>query len=208
MELAYRLAVDDAPYVKNIRDHVDHADHADRRSRRTRPRRRRLQLEEEAPERRRAERDLLGPLRRARQQPRRDGHDAQAHAEHPQRVRRLEGAGAARPARVGRVHVRQHDRRRPVQLVARSARDERVAADRLEQRAGDDALRHAGRVRARQLRHVVAGLPDVHRRDAQRHQPSLRDVRQRRQRRHAGAHPRRRTTRSAAGSSRTRRCRA
>ena len=36
-------------------------------------------------------------------------------------VRRLEGAGAARPARVGRVHVRQHDRRRPLQLVARSA---------------------------------------------------------------------------------------
>ncbi len=29
-------------------------------------------------------------------------------------------------------------------------RDERVADDRLEQRAGDDALRHAGRVRARQ----------------------------------------------------------
>ena len=32
------------------------------------------------------------------------------------------------------------------------------------------------------VRHVVARLPDVHRRDAQRHQPSLRDVRQRRRR--------------------------
>ena len=32
----------------------------------------------------------------------------------------------------------------------------------------------------RRLRHVVARLPDVHRRDAQRHQPPLRNVRQRR----------------------------
>ena len=151
MELAYRLAVDDAPYVKNIRDHVItlitpivEVDGRDRT----------VDLynwKKAHPGRGRARRHLLGPLRRARQQPRRDGDDAQAHAERPQRVRRLEGAGAARPARVGRLHVRQHRRRRPVQLVARPAADERVADDRLEQRAGDDALRHAGRLRARDV---------------------------------------------------------
>jgi hypothetical protein len=57
--------------------------------------------------------------------------------------------------------------------------------DRLEQRLGDDQVRHARRVHARQLRHLVARLPDVHRRAAQRHQPALRNVRQRR-RRHGG----------------------
>ena len=100
----------------------------------------------------------------------------------------LEGAGAARPARVGGVHVRQHHRRRPVQRLARPAAHERVADDRLEQRAGDDALRDAGRVRARRLRHLVARLPDVHRRDAQRHQPPVRDVRQRRHGGNRGSH--------------------
>ena len=85
---------------------------------------------------------------------------------------------------------------------------ERVADDRLEQRARDDATRHAGRVRARHVRHVVAGLPDVHRRDAQRHQPPVRDVRQRWHGRNAGAHAERQRIPSATGSVRTRRCRA
>ena len=47
---------------------------------------------------------------------------------------------------------------------------------------GDDQVRHARRLHARQLRHLVARLPDVHRRAAQRHQPPLRNVRQRRRR--------------------------
>src|ERR1019366_6562267 len=46
-----------------------------------------------------------------------------------------------------------------------------------------------GLVPARPLRHLVSQLPDVHRRDAQRHQPPLRDVRQRR-RGHRRAHAR------------------
>ncbi len=65
--------------------------------------------------------------------------------------------------------------------------DRRVADDRLEQRLGDDQVRHARRLHARHVRHLVARLPDVHRRHAQRHQPAVRDVRQRR-RRHARAH--------------------
>ena len=44
MELAYRLAVDESPYIQNIRDHVDHADHAGRRGGRPRPHGRRLRL--------------------------------------------------------------------------------------------------------------------------------------------------------------------
>src|SRR6185312_11523272 len=94
----------------------------------------------------------------------------------PQHLRRLQGAGPSRSARVGLVLVRQHRRRRSVQRLARPARHQRVADDRLEQRPGDDAPRNAGRVRSRHVRHLVAGLFDVHRRDAQRHQSALRDV--------------------------------
>ena len=119
----------------------------------------------------------------------------------------LEGAGAARPARVGVVPLRQHDRQRPVQRVARSDPDQRVADDRLEQRQRDDAHGHARRLRVRHVRHVVARLPDVHGRDAQRHQPPVRDVRQRRQRRHARSGRCRPTRRRAPGTGRTRRSR-
>ena len=58
------------------------------------------------------------------------------------------------------------------------------------------------------VRHLVAGLPDVHGGDAQRHQPPVRDVRQRRQRRDGGADAVGRTRRRAPGTGRTRRCRA
>ena len=115
-------------------------------------------------------------------------------------------AGAARPARVGAVSLRQHRRRRPVQRVDRSDPRRRVADDRLEQRLGDDQVRHAGRLHARQLRHLVARLPDVHRRAAQRHQPAVRDLRQRR-RRHRGARRCGPTSTRAPGTSRIRRCR-
>ena len=47
------------------------------------------------------------------------------------------------------------------------------ADDGLEQRFGDDQIRHAGRVHPRHVRHLVAQLPDVHRGHAQRHQPAL-----------------------------------
>ncbi len=133
------------------------------------------------------------------------GADAEAVAERAEHLPRLEGAGAARPARVGLVPLRQHDRRRALQRVARSDPHQRVAADRLEQRERDDAHGHAGRLRVRHVRHLVAGLPDVHRRDAQRHQPAVRDVRQRRQRRHRGADAVADRDRRAPGSGRTRR---
>ena len=69
----------------------------------------------------------------------------------------------------------------------------------------DDQARHARRLHPRRLRHLEPGLPDVPRRHAQRHQPPLRNLRQRR-RRHREAHPRRRTNTRAPGTGPTRRC--
>ena len=149
MELAYRLAVDDAPYVKNIRDHVitliTPIVEVDGRDRIVDVYKWKKKHPSDVPPNviywghyvaHDNNRDAMGMTLKLTQNVLNAYVDSQ-------------GAGAARSARVGRVPVRQHDRRRPVQLVARSAADERVADDRLEQRAGDDALRHAGRVRAR-----------------------------------------------------------
>ena len=89
---------------------------------------------------------------------------------------RLEGAGAPRPARVSSLSLRQHDWRWSLQRLGRSDSDRRVADDWLEQRFGDDQVWHAGRVCARKFRHLVARLSDVHRCYSQWHQPSLRNV--------------------------------
>ena len=156
MELAYRLAVDESPYIRFIREHVVDDDHADRRGGRPRPDGRRLRLAPREPGPELAAARLLGALRRARQQPRRDGNDAGAHAQRPRDLPRREGAGAPRPARVGALPLRQHGGRRPLQRLARPDRHQRVADVRLEQRPGDDAVRDARRLHARQLRHVVA----------------------------------------------------
>ena len=180
MELAYRLVVDDAPYIKAIRANVitliTPVVEADGRDRQADI----YNWHLAHPERERPAARLLGPLPRARQQPRRHGRHAGADQERHQRVRRPEGAAAARPARVGAVPLRQHRRRRALQRLGRSDPDRRVAAHRLEQHVGDDQVRDARRVHARAVRHLVARLPDVHRGDAQRHEPAVRDVRQRR----------------------------
>ena len=80
MELAYRLAVDESPYVKEIRDGRGHADYAGRGSRWARPHGRHLQMAFVAPERFLSAADLLGQVCGARQQSRRDGRDAGADA--------------------------------------------------------------------------------------------------------------------------------
>ncbi|MEX2285171.1 MAG: M14 family zinc carboxypeptidase [Gemmatimonadota bacterium] len=49
MELAYRLAVDESPYIRNIRDKPDHTDHTDRGSGWSRSPGRHLQLAYEEP---------------------------------------------------------------------------------------------------------------------------------------------------------------
>ena len=204
MELVYRLAVDESPYIQKIRSRIvtliTPIVEVDGRDRQVDIYRWHLAN----PGKNWPPHALLGQVRGARQQPRRDGADAEPDPQRAEHLPRLEGAGAARPARVGRVPLRQHRRRRAVQRLARSDPHRRVADDRLEQRVGDDQVRHAGRVHARHVRHLDARLPDVHRRDAQRHQPPVRNVRQRR-RRHARAHARARARPPAPGTSRTRR---
>src|ERR1022692_2731088 len=74
----------------------------------------------------------------------------------------MEGAGAARPARIRAVSLRQHGGRRSLQRLDRSDTGWRMANDGLEQRLGNDRVRHAGRVHAWHLRHMVSQLPDVH----------------------------------------------
>ena len=96
-------------------------------------------------------------------------------------------AGPPRPPRVRSLSLRQHGRRRAVQRLARPDPDQRVADARLEQRRRDDEVRNAGRLHARQLRHLDARLPHVHGGDAQRDLAPLRDLRQRR-RGHGRAH--------------------
>ena len=187
MELVYRLAVDESPYIQKIRNRIvtliTPIVEVDGRDRQVDIYRWHLAN----PGKNWPPTLYWGKYVRARQQPRCDGADAEPDPQRAEHLPRLEGAGAARPARVGRVPVRQHRRRRAVQRVARPDPHRRVADDRLEQRVGDDQVRHAGRVHARHVRHLDARLPDVHRRDAQRHQPLVRNVRQRR-RRHARAH--------------------
>ena len=131
--------------------------------------------------------------------------------ERAEHVPGLEGAGAARPARVGLVPLRQHGRQRALQCLARSDPHQRVAADRLEQRQRDDAHGHARRVRARHVRHLVARLPDVHRgarttasaactrRTATAAAPTRRSARSRPTRRRAPGSGRTRRSRACAG---------
>ena len=164
-----------------------HAHHSDRRSGRPRSHGRSVQLVEEVSAAPGPAAPVLGQIRRPRQQSRRDGRDAQADGERAEHGGGVERHGAARSARVGAVSLRQHRAGRRLQRVDRSAVDQRMAHVRLEQRPGNDAHGHAWRLCRRHVGQLVAGLSVLPRRDAQRDLPSVRDVRQRRQRRHARA---------------------
>ena len=89
MELAYRLAVDDSPYIRNIREHVitliTPVVEVDGRDRVVDL----YNYRKANPGQDRAGRALLGQVRRARQQPRRDGGDAEADRARAQHLRRL-----------------------------------------------------------------------------------------------------------------------
>ena len=147
MELAYRLAVDDSPYVRNIREHlitlitpVVEPDGRDRvvdlyNYQKANP-------DKTVP-------DALYWGQYVAHDNNRDamGVTLKLTENVLNTYRGLEGAGAARPARVRLVPLRQHDRRRPVQRLARSDPDQRMADDRLEQRERNDAHGDARRVR-------------------------------------------------------------
>ena len=120
MELAYRLAVDDAPYIKYIRSHmivlitpVVEVDGRDR---------------------------MVDIYKWHKANPGKDwprllywghyvahdnnrdamAHDPRPHPQRPRHLHRLARAGAARPPRVRAVPLRQHRRRRPLQRLGRS----------------------------------------------------------------------------------------
>ncbi len=163
------------------------AHHADRRGGRTRSHGRSVQLVEEESEPPGAAAAVLGQVRGARQQSRRDGRHLEADRERAEHGRGLARDRPARSPRIGAVPVRQHRAGRRVQRVDRSAADQRVAHDRLEQRAGNDADGHARRVCRRHVGQLVARLPVLPGRHAQRNLPAVRNLRQRRQRRYARA---------------------
>ena len=150
MELAYRLAVDESPYIKNIRNNVvtliTPIVEVDGRDRMVDVYRWHLAN----PGKNWPEPALLGEIRRARQQPRR--HGAHAHAD------------AERAEHLLDWHAQVlHDLHESVPyLYDNTVGDgpynawidpilaERVADDRLEQRQRDDEVRHAWRFHARQ----------------------------------------------------------
>src|SRR5262245_31842121 len=98
-----------------------------------------------------AEPYLLGKIRGSCKQPGCDEPDLEAHAKCPQDFYRLEGSGHSRFARVSAISIRQHDRRRAVQRMARSNSDRRVANDRLAQHFRDDKTGNAWSVCARRF---------------------------------------------------------
>jgi len=120
MELAYRLAVDESPYVRDIRDGVitliTPVVEVDGRDRMVDLYKWHLAHPKDFL----SAAHLLGEIRCARQQPRRHGHDPQAHAKCFEHLPRLECPGAARPPRIRPLSLRQHRRRRPLQRLGRS----------------------------------------------------------------------------------------
>ncbi len=151
-----------------------HAHHAGDRGGRPREAGRHLLLQQEAPrERGAAAADVLGQVRRARQQPRRHGPVPRADAQRDEDVPRLEADDHARPARGVDLSLRV-DRHRPVQRADRSDHDRRVVAARQDRSDGDDQARRARRVDLRVLRRLGAELHVLHRALAQRDRPVLR----------------------------------
>ena len=134
MELAYRLAVDESAYIKSIRDNVitliTPVVEVDGRDRMVDI----YRWHRENPGKQFPPLDLLGPLRGARQQSRLHGPHPATHAQRPEHLRRIQGAGAPRPARIRALPLRQHRRRWPLQRVDRPDPGRRMADDGLEQR--------------------------------------------------------------------------
>ncbi len=181
MELAYRLAVEESPLIRQIRDRIivtiPPAADPDGRDRYVDWYRKHLvDITERAGPHRRAA--VLGQVHLSRQQP---GHQLLAgdDAGAPRVVPAVASAGDARPARVGAVplHVLRTGAAEP---DSRSDPVRRAADVRQLRDGAADQVRHARRVDARLRRHVVAGLPRVHVLESQRPDPDVRDVRQRR----------------------------
>ena len=182
MELAHRLAVSEQPYIREIRDKlivlINPAAEPDGRDRMVDWFYRHLKGKTDFENLPPLSPPYWGKYVRPRQQPRRHPAQARAHARDAGRVPQVAAAGDARPARVGAALV-DLDRDRPLQPEPRSERLQRVAHDRVP--GGGDAHGDgaAGRLDLRLRRGLRAGLPGLARDQPQRHQPRLRDLRQR-----------------------------
>ncbi len=121
MEMAYRLAVEESPFIRDIRKNVvvliTPVLEVDGRDKMVDL----YNYRKANPGKAVAAARLLGQVRRARQQPRRSGHGARAHAQHDEDFPRVAPASPPRPARVGALplHLDGHG---PVQRVARPDR--------------------------------------------------------------------------------------
>ena len=117
MELAYRLIVEETPFIQNIRNNeivfLTPVVEVDGREKVVD----KLYYQKKTGQRDAAH--LVGPVRRPRQQPGRSGRRPQAHAERAQDLPRVAPDRAPRSARVPGLPVRVH-RRRPLQRGDRS----------------------------------------------------------------------------------------
>ena len=129
--------------------------------------------------------DVLGQVRRPRQQPRRDRQGPEAHAVHAEVVPRPAPAGVPRSARIGDAAARV-ERHRPVLPGGRAHPGDRVVVARADRDHGDDQARRAWRLHLQLLRRLGPELHVLDRRHAQLDRPLLRDAELRRRRRGGG----------------------
>ena len=109
MELAYRLAIEETPFIQDIRNNIivvlTPASEVDGREKLVDQQRQAEAVEQDPDDagqlRRPAVSGLLGALRPARQQPRRDRQGARAHEQHPEDVSGPARDGLPRSARIG-----------------------------------------------------------------------------------------------------------
>ena len=177
IELAYRLIVEETPFIQNIRNNVitliTPVIEVDGREK---------QVDtyyfnkKRAPRRCAAAADVLGQVRAARQQPRRHGPVPRADQD---RHQRRSSSGTRRSCTTcTRRRPTSTRRPAPARTTTRSTRspiDEWWLLAR-ERRHGDDQARRARRLDLRLLRRLGAELPVLHRPLAQRDRPLLRSA--------------------------------
>ena len=206
MELAYRLVVEETPFIQSIRNNVitliTPVVEVDGREKEVDT----YYYSTRSAPRRVAQQPLMywGKYVAARQQSRRHGAVPRAHAEHRRSSARVAPDDPARPARGADASSTRRPAPGPYNDAARSDHDRRVVDARRERRDGDDQARRARRVDVRVLRRLGAELHVLHRARAQRRSAASTRCRAtaRTLRRCA-----RRDARARSGSGRTRRCR-
>ena len=158
IELAYRLIVEETPFIQTIRNNVDHVHHAGDRSRRPREAGRHLLLRQEDRQAAPAA-DVLGQVRAARQQSRRHGPVPEADARtSPRPCSSGTPPSCTICTRRSRISMSPPAPARTTTRSIRSPIDEwwLLGRDRSD---GDDQARRARRLDLRLLRRLGAELP-------------------------------------------------